>query len=212
MSEKDGFAIKFASFKSECDEAMLTFDAAMHRITNNSLDKSETSIEFSNALIAFVMDIARAKEKIGLIGAVDESRQRILQFIKQHYQPARFGVAGERLANVTAAYSSNFRPATGGAMESRMQSALIFAARLEQGESVLQMIQELSHDLDPSMNFSAVEKGASTVAQSLKRLRSKLRSGRYLRFDEATLSWKVSHPEDDLWEQLPKGRGRPKSN
>lgn len=210
MSDADKFDSKLKIFRADCEQAKINFIATLGQLLNNTCDKSEAIRGLFNALTAVAIEVANAKERLGLIGAVDATRAIILDSFED-FGPANFGVAGNRLAAVGAAYTIDFRPAMGTYRESRMQAALTFAARIEQGSTLPEMAAEVFRGLEPSYDLDAVEKGAVAVAQSLKRLRNNLRKKEYYRFDPDTLRLEFSKPEDELWGDLPKGRGRPKS-
>lgn len=211
MSEQNDSDSKLSIFRTDCVQAQNKFNTTIDDLRNNAPDKHEAIRGLINALTEISMEIAYAKERIGLIGEVEATRNMILKSFDD-LKPANFGVASERLASVSAAYKNDFRPATGGVPESRMRGARTFAARLEQGDTIAKMVAEVCRGLEPDYDFDAVEKSAVTIEQSLKRLRNSLRVTAYYRFDPATLRLVTSEPSEELWADLPKGRGRPKSN
>ena len=179
---------KLDQFRVDLDFAHARFNERLDAFSGDK--ETDMYIHLYNSLNHIIMDWAAAIEGMGDVGARDRTRQRIIAFFRENTKPIDLGVAGRRVAAVSAAYQADFRPSWAGEKDGRMVSALQFAAWYENGSTDGDFWQ--------------------TIDKSIRRLRQKLRTTELMHLNEETLQIERSSPSQALFDDLPSGQGRPK--
>lgn len=153
--------------------------------TAKSQKQNDALRDFGNALIRFWLEVGAANDEIG-----HPFSSEVVKAITKAAWPSRSVSAAEMRAIATSlAYRLNVRLDESGAKDSRMDAAMLAAARLEGSDS---------------------SEAAETIRKSIQRFRAKARGQTVFRLDPDTLQISHHDAEEALLPGLPGKRGRPR--
>ena len=136
ISEVD-WQLRLDQFQDDLALAQKKHSTSLATYSKKPGDIDERIIFYMNATTRLCIDVARAAERMGAIGAVEQMREQMRKKILEFWHEAPkidLGVAGDRIASVSVAYSDDVRWSLAGS--GSMVNALWFAAWHEFGNSV----------------------------------------------------------------------------